>query len=508
VAGARVRLLRLETHPERHRLAAQWVDAPGQLTTGKDGRFRLSGIGRDRIAVLRIDGPAIEQKEVRVFTRPSRDGKTPHGHYPATFDHVAGPTKPIVGTVRDRDSKKPLAGVLITSSTEGYNHVYNQTVHAVTDARGRYRLVGLPKKSSYELWVRPKAGQPFLPAGKRLGDSEALKALTADFDLRRGVRVRFRLIDRETGETVRGSVHYDILYDNPLRPETLRGTSSRLFFHGSGTTPDKDGYFNLAAVPGGGLVIVHANYGPVCYLPARLDPADLERFPRLVKVPFLAGGLVGFFESNLCQAYHVWRWDRTDRVLKFDVPLYRPRTVKGKVLGPDKKPLRGVMAYGLGSGKEEVLAAEEFTATGIDPRAGQTLTFVDKGRKLIGHAVVKGNEAVPVLVRLRPWAVLTGRLVDEKGKPLGGVRVKSWHGLPAPGLWPPDKAGGEVQTDREGRFRLEYLVPEVRRELLLAGDTKEGFKLSAGEMLKGLTVKAGEVRDLGDIKVQIVPVKK
>jgi hypothetical protein len=503
VAGASVRLIRLETHPEGSRLAGHWVDAPGQQTTGKDGRFRLTGIGRDRVAVLRIDGPTIDQKEVRVFTRPARDGKTPRGHYSATFDHVAGPTRPIVGVVRDRETKKPLAGVVISSSTEDHNHNYNQTVHAVTDARGRYRLVGLPKKSSYALWVRPRAGQHFLPASRTVSGTEGLKPLEADFDLRRGVPVRFRMIDPETGQTVRGSALYDVLYDNPLRPETLGQTDRSLYFQSKSFVCDRDGYFNLVAVPGGGLVEVHANYGPVRYLPARVSAADLERFPKLMKVPFLAGGLLGSVGREFTQGYHVWRWDKTDQVLKFDIPLYRGRTVQGKVLGPDGKPLRGVMAYGLGSGKEEMLATEAFTATGIDPREGQTLTFVHKDRKLIGHAVVK-VQTKPVVVRLQPWGVLIGRLVDDRGKPIAGVRVKSWHGYPTPGLWPPDGSGGEVQTGRDGRFRLEYLVPAVKRELLLAASTKKGFKLSAGDRLRGLTVKAGEVKDLGDVTVRVV----
>ena len=36
-------------------------------------------------------------------------------YYGATFRHAAAPTKPIVGVVRDKDTKKPLAGITIRS---------------------------------------------------------------------------------------------------------------------------------------------------------------------------------------------------------------------------------------------------------------------------------------------------------------------------------------------------------------------------------------------------------
>ena len=47
------------------------LELPGVLgTTGPDGRFRLNGIGRDRIAILSISGPGIATAEVHVLTRP------------------------------------------------------------------------------------------------------------------------------------------------------------------------------------------------------------------------------------------------------------------------------------------------------------------------------------------------------------------------------------------------------------------------------------------------------
>ena len=63
--------------------------------------------------------------------------------YGATFEHVAGPTRPIEGIVRDIDTRKPLAGIMVRGERSlGRPDRY---VQAITDAQGHYRLVGLPR---------------------------------------------------------------------------------------------------------------------------------------------------------------------------------------------------------------------------------------------------------------------------------------------------------------------------------------------------------------------------
>src|SRR5262249_6969301 len=160
----------------------------------------------------------------------------------------------------------------------------------------------------------------------------------------------------------------------------------------------------------------------------------------------------------------------TDKVLTFDLELDPGRTLEGKLVGPDGKPVTGATAFGLTyeprserstsysiSRENTVLETEAFTALGLDPQQPRTLTFVHKERKLVGDAVVTGDDKGPLTVQLEPWGTLTGRLVDADGKPLAGVRVW-WKapGLPAPGLRPADQI---VETDRDGRFRVEGLVP-------------------------------------------------
>ncbi|HKB41922.1 MAG TPA: hypothetical protein VKD72_36180, partial [Gemmataceae bacterium] len=185
----------------------------------------------------------------------------------------------------------------------------------------------------------------------------------------------------------------------------------------------------------------------------------------------------------------------------------------GKLLGPDDKPVRGAIGYGLywnqtpnaESRRVDTLTGSSFEASTLDPLKTYTLSFVHKQRKLIGHAVVRGDAKGPLTVRLQRWGTLTGRLVDDAGKPLAGVRVGlKYPDLPEPGARPPD---GEFHSDAEGRFRVEGLLPGLKHELALGSDGKRTVTPRTPDRLKDLSTAPGEVKDLGEVRVKVVPVK-
>jgi hypothetical protein len=118
--------------------------------------------------------------------------------------------------------------------------------------------------------------------------------------------------------------------------------------------------------------------------------------------------------------------------------------------------------------------------------------------------VIRGDEKEPVTIRLQEWAVVTGRLVDAEGKPLGGIRMQwRYPSLPAPGMRP---AAPAPTSDADGRFRLEGLLPGPAFRITLSDSTRKGTGLSAAA-LRGMSLKPGEVRDLGDIPVKAAPAR-
>ena len=114
----------------------------------------------------------------------------------------SGKTASVSGRVTLNGKPLPKAAVLFNPVATTGNHDPGPGSAGTTDDEGRYRLLGLPKSGQYELRVRPRAGQSYLEMIKWVGDTEGLKPITVDFSLRRGVTVRFRLIDKVTRQPV------------------------------------------------------------------------------------------------------------------------------------------------------------------------------------------------------------------------------------------------------------------------------------------------------------------
>jgi hypothetical protein len=104
---------------------------------------------------------------------------------------------------------------------------------------------------------------------------------------------------------------------------------------------------------------------------------------------------------------------------------------------------------------------------------------------------VRGDAKGPLAAKLEPWCTVTGRLVGKDGSPQPSrlLKIRDWL--------LPDTS---FQTDKEGRFRIEGLAPQVKYSL----DVIQNGKPTAA-VFAGLTLKAAETRDLGNV---VVPTKK
>jgi RNA polymerase sigma factor (sigma-70 family) len=498
VAGASVRLAHVTVGGNFLTVNA-WPGLPAEVRTDKGGRFVFAGVGAGREVMLHVAGPAIEHKAVSVSTAAGTEGRAAGD----LGEIVAGPTKPVVGTVRDKETGKPLAGVRVY----GDRAKHRAAVSAVTDAEGQFRLVGLPKQSRYEVTFRPPPGRPYLEAGLHLADTEGLRPLAADSVLRRGVPVRFRLIDKETRRPVRARVQYTPTQDNPFYAEAEEQPGfvpTRAFQEVH--TPDKDQYYNLTAYPGPGAILVFGWYSGRTYLPAKVSAADAGKAG--VKDPIM-------MFLNLAVGYRIIDPARSDTALSFEIELDPGRALTGKLVGPDGEPVRGAMSSGLSytahderrapsspARQRKALPTESFTVECLAPPTPRTIAFAHEGRKLIGHRVLNGDETGPLTVRLQPWGAATGRLVDAAGKPVTDARILLvCPSLPAPGLQP---LAGVARTDAAGRYRVEGLAPGLKYELQLRrGEAKSEVLLSAGDAVKGISTKAGEVKELGDVRVTV-----
>jgi protocatechuate 3,4-dioxygenase beta subunit len=320
VKGASVRIVEFRTLQHFELYQYVWKGLPENVTTDKDGRFRLSGLGRSRMVRLSINEPTIERVLQYIPTVPglyNSDGKS------ATVEIIAGPTKVITGVVRAKDTGKPLAGMRVhgQSSSDDFPLLTQDGVRTVTDENGRYRLVGLPKTAKYLLRVFSDDSQStYLPKWLELAGTEGLKPIIKDFDLQRGAALRLRFIDNDTGKPVLGIVHYCPCYDNPRYEEARTGSDRRVHRI---YQPDHNGLFNFLVVPGPSVIVFTAGLPreDVPYLPAELDPEDLKAHPLLTKRPPFAGGLA---DSGCGHAYRIIDAQPSDQPLTLDIRV-RPK---------------------------------------------------------------------------------------------------------------------------------------------------------------------------------------
>ncbi len=172
--------------------------------------------------------------------------------------------------------------------------------------------------------------------------------------------------------------------------------------------------------------------------------------------------------------------------------------MKGRVLDPEGRPLTGVHVRGLADWWDSwtgPLATADFEVTGMAPGDVRQLAFLQRERRLSGLVILKGPVQAPIEVKLEHWGSVTGRLVDAAGQPRAGVAL---------GWMANQKAGSRSVRDPSRIISRPMPMagsgskdwqPGLKYELQILGNG--GF---FGAVFKDLTIKAGESRDLGDVK--------
>jgi RNA polymerase sigma factor (sigma-70 family) len=508
----------LEERKEHHRLNYEFItnclEAHSELamirpmTTGLDGRFRIEGIGRERVATLQLEGPTIETQRVEVRTRPGETLRIPawkeFGNanlitiYGANFEHVAGPTRPIEGIVRDQDTGKPLAGVMVHGE-RSLSDSTNEYVRSISDAQGKYRLVGLPRgkegavvavppcdfevfgSRNIDLKAPPDEGLPYLRARVAVEDEHGTGSLRLDISMKRGVWVTGRVIDKATGQPARGLVEYFVYNDNPHLNAYpgLRWPMIGAHF------AFKDGTFRLVAFPGLGVLTARADedrYIRGCgfeslkhrhqtgFLECRPRTVGADEFHTLAEIEPAPG------TASLSQ----------------DLLLETGHTLSVTVLGPDGKPLPGALVSGLkdfqfkDAWRGTPADASTHTVESLKPGKPRVVTFAHQIQHLTGELVLQGDETAPQKVTLQPWGILTGRVLNADGEPWGEAE-----------LHPILPAEGSPTVGKDGRFRIVGLVPGKPYTLNLIKDF-----VVQGTVAKDVKVGRGEVKDLGDLVPQ------
>ncbi len=387
----------------------------------------------------------------------------------------------------------------------------------ITDEGGRFKITGLdPASARLELSALPKPGQPYLMAEVAAG-----RASDVVLECARGIPFRLNVVD-EAGTAVESDVEYTPVSPNPYLTDVLQGIRYDGTFPFVRAARISKGTYEGVVIPGPGAVIVKT--------PGRSDYRPAHADPKL----FFAPGKTDWSDQDLISAYGTndtlmvgigAAWvDQHDyaaivlvkppvgsKPLELSTTVVRDRPRQVTILDPAGAPVVGVETRGLTAfpwDNEPPPRAATFPVTKLHPNRSRRITFVKEDRGLIGFLLARGDGEAPYTVTLQPWATVLGRIRDENGEPLPPLERSAAANAPAVMLSTSqrlklaiqdDATAGECpdsQSDSQGRFRIERLIPGLRYSCQIYRNRG----VLAGFAFENLVLKPGETRDLGDIR--------
>jgi beta-lactamase regulating signal transducer with metallopeptidase domain len=527
-------------------------------TTDAEGRFRITGVGGDRAIRLAVTGPGIRSSSVSVLTRGDADAftqairkKHPRSRrlkgyfYPERKDAPEGdqgvllfgpsptievdPARTVAGVVRDASTGNPIAGVEINVAG------HFGAGRATSDRQGRYRILRADDDNSISVYTSPEPGR-YLTVVRRLNNTKGLGEIIADFDIPRGIVIQGRVLEAGSNRPLvsaprqsyhdigRGPLQTGWVSYFPLSTnKALRGTPTGLYFEGFppnkmnyevSVSIEPDGRFRMAVPPGPGVLLVRSSPGMPMFggFGTWKEKDGLHRlFPYrcLASRAKNDGGpegdaktLPGFIDPIRVTDYHAYRvinpqGDPGTLDLTLSVPRAPARLLR--FVGPDGRPIRSVKVQGLvpaPMAMTVILDGSEAEALALEPGKPRQVIAKSKDGKHVVRTFVSTEDPQPRTIQLGRAGSITGRIVDANGKPVTALLSHDQQAR----LAPDSDSIPQVRADAKGRFRIDALLPGVRYSGEIRGGAGDTEVL--GKAFKDVVLRAGEVRDLGDIRIK------
>jgi len=520
-----------------------------EAISDKQGNVALRGLSRDWAYTLFIWGPTVVSARARLAARPQKLSTAPAVGisppdrppprlplYGSTLTHVVLPSKPIQGVVRDMKTNKPLAGVGVSRH---FTREDDPTAQTTTDQDGRYKLTGLPI-GPHSLRIDPAPNSPYLATEVRVeAEQPGIQPVAFDIQLERRPAASGRVTDQATGKPLRAWVEYRPLSKNPhLKATPTLATPASWGQYQPMTSTDKGGRFMLPVLEGPGVLLIRSETD---YPTARLAEADR------------INGVADATDPELidCRPLPAWpgEWHayrlidpHKARDINIEIAL-RPGIARPLILEfPDGK-LHGANVLGLRA------AAHDGRTAYYPDESPKVILEEDETRRLFVSSydgqyavasLVTAKAAGPIRAKLKPTGAVTGRVLDQDGKPVQAMSFQIFFddGPGRPGVFVQSgymerrltsreserrtRTNGIIEspfflsstaekTDNQGRFRLTGLLPDVSFDLkvqLLGQPNGRGDRSILGEVsIARPTVKPGETLDLGDLRAIQPPEK-
>jgi protocatechuate 3,4-dioxygenase beta subunit len=479
---------------------------PETVTTDEEGRFVIHGANRDqglRLTVnddrfatqsFTIDSPGKPRPETRVlgidaggFLHEGRSGPDEKGQ-PEVLKLPLTPARLIEGRVTYADTGKPVAGASVSGMR--------------TDEDGRFRLQNAGR-GGVTLEVHAPAGEPYLSVFHRVELPKGTVKQEVTISLPPGVLVRGKVTEAGTGKPVAGAgvQLWPRQIDDPNGPKNvLTG------WHHTELSAE-DGTFRMTVLPGEAHLLIQ---GPTPDFIHQQIGSELISWGR-------PGG-----SRMYPDAFVKLDVSAKEEPKEVAVTLRRGATVRGRLLGPDGKPVsKAVVLHRLHVGIDLSwhFAAEArdgiFEIHGLDPEKSVPVYFLDAENQCGATVQFSGKQAGEmVTVQLAPCGKATARYVDGKGQPLAAYSASPAI-VVTPGAYnlygSTEEMKGElladsqllvnldshnywdrVKTDDKGCVTFPALIPGATYRL-------PRFEKDHWVPHKEFTAESGKTIDLGDI---------
>ncbi|WP_422928773.1 M56 family metallopeptidase [Singulisphaera sp. PoT] len=504
---------------------------PNGIVTDADGRFRIEGLGKEVIVNLKLSGPTIALKKVRIRTR---DMKTFAAAVPASnlskFNDPAvyganctipvSPTRPIEGIVRDVETNEPIPHVIVAAAFHsGANPPADGDLAAETDAQGRYRIVGLPKEDDkgHQLSVYPPRDRPyFITRDITVPSSPGIGPVAFDIGLKKGIWITGRVTDLKTSRPVKAAIDYFPFLDNEsaknysnFDPNVTSWTVGRDRYK-----TDAEGRFRIPGLPGRGVVT-----------------ASTE--DKMYRVGVGAESIPDRDKSQPFKAFGLEQLPTYDRIFlsyyqglkAIDVPGGAESSACNLVVDPGGSvtlrlvdEARQAVTQTLFYGHYPRMIQPEFVQLhdestvrvgGMEPGKPRHVEIRHAGRKIgaiFSVPPVDFHESREITVTLRAMATVKGRIVDATGGP-ARCTISIERGMDVKSLFASQPWESE-STNSSGEFRCNLLPASdgytltTSMQVTTSPDTPKALApFKSFSLAKGLTLEPGQVVDLGTFDV-------